>query len=273
MQDLADRTVGVLLGLAAGDRIGGPVRMALRVAESLRDCGGVDVSDIGRRYLDWWFEGAFDTGPTVAAVLSLVASGVTFEQASIRVDEKAGGMTAGCNPAHRCAPMAMCASLEDSGVDRAAVTEARLTHRHSLAGEVAAAVACLCRALIRGTQWSVALSVAAEDRSPETRRALEIRPPAGLSRSGFAPEVLGAAVHFVNASDSLPTALARSIDFAGQANYCPVLVGSIGGARWGRAQIEERFLHHQGDLVPRLTRVALSLARGWQNAEVYPHDA
>jgi ADP-ribosylglycohydrolase len=111
------------------------------------------------------------------------------------------------------------------------------------------------------------------DRIPEARRALEIQLPREISRSGFAPEVLSAAVHFVNASDSLPTALARSIDFAGQANYCPVLVGSIGGARWGRTQIEEKFLHHQGDLVPRLTRVALALARGWQYAEVYPHDA
>ena len=154
-------------------------------------------------------------------------------------------MTAGCNSAHRCAPLAMCASIKDLELGWAAVTEARLTHRHPLAGEVAAAVACLCRALIRGTRWSYALCVAANDRSLETRRALETQPPKEISRSGFALEVLGAAVHFVNASDSLPIALARSIDFAGQANYCPVLVGSIGGARWGRAQIEERFLHHQ----------------------------
>jgi len=51
MQDLEERTVGVLLGLAAGDRIGGPIRMALRIAKSLRDCDGIDVSDIGMRYL------------------------------------------------------------------------------------------------------------------------------------------------------------------------------------------------------------------------------
>lgn len=45
MQKLEERIVGLLLGLAAGDRIGGPVRMALRVAESLRDRSGLDVSD------------------------------------------------------------------------------------------------------------------------------------------------------------------------------------------------------------------------------------
>jgi len=267
MEDLEERTVGVLLGLAAGDRNGGPLRLALRVAESLRDRGGLDVSDIAMRYLDWWRDGAFDTGPTAAQVLSLVASGVAFEQAAIRVDEAAGGMTAGCNPAHRSAPLAMCASIEDSAVGRAAVTDARLTHRHPLAGDVAAAVACLCRALIRGASWSAALGVAAEGRSAETRRALEIPPHGKLSRNGFAPDALGAAIHFVDASTTFSTALARSIDFAGPANYCPVLVGSIGGARWGRAEIEDSSLQHQRDLVPRLKAVALDLARGWQNTE------
>ena len=263
MPAVEERTVGVLLGLAAGDRIGGPLRMALRVAESLRDRGGFDVGDIGTRYLDWWRGGAFDTGPTVAQVLSKVASGATFDQAAILVDEKAGGLTAGCNPAHRSVPLAMCASIEDSGLGQAAAAEAGLTHRHPLAGDVAAAVTCLCRALIRGASWSVALGVAAADRSPETRHALAIPTAGAVSRSGFAPDVLGAAVHFVDTSACFPDALARAIDFAGPANYCPVLVGSIGGARWGHAQIEESSLHHQRDLLPRLKAAARGLAGEW----------
>jgi len=263
MHDRQDRVIGVLLGLAAGDRNGGPVRMALRVAESLRDRGRLDVADIGMRYLDWWREGAFDTGPTVARVLSLVESGISFEQASILVHERTGGMTAGCNPAHRIAPLAMCARVDDSALEQAAVAEARLTHRHPLAGETAAVVARLCRALIRGLSWPDALGQAAEGRSPEIRRAVEGRPVDGLSRGGFAPEVLRSAIHFLNVSDSFPNALARSIDFAGPANYCPVLVGSIGGARWGRGQIKDAALSHQSDLISRLTAVALDLARGW----------
>lgn len=35
-------------------------------------------------------------------------------------------------------------------------------------------------------------------------------------------------------------------------NYCPVLVGSIGGARWGRAEIDEALYAHHDDLVARL---------------------
>ena len=256
LQDREARAVGVLLGLAAGDRIGGPVRMALRVAESVRDRHGVDVSDIGARYLLWWRDGAFDTGPTVEQVLSLVASGASFEDASTRVDAGLGGMTAGCNPAHRIAPIAMCASLDDAALHAAAVEEAQLTHRHPLAGEAAAVVARLCRALIQGSSWSHALGMVTDGRSAETVGA--------LSRGGFAPDALRSAVHFVDASDSLSTALARSIDFAGPANYCPVLVGSIGGARWGCGQVTEAMLRHHGDLVPRLTEVALALGAAWR---------
>ena len=263
MDDHEDRAAGVLLGLAAGDRIGGPIRMALRVAEHLRETKGFDADDIGRRYLEWWHEGAFDTGPTVARVLSLVASGMSYGQASVRVDEERAGMTAGCNPAHRIAPLAMCASLEDASLGAYAVREARLTHRHPLAGDVAAAVARLCRALIRGVPWPQAPTKAAEGRCPETRRALGNGTGAALSRGGFAPDVMAAAVFFVGTSASFEEALVRALAFAGPANYCPVLVGSIGGARWGRRSIDPPLVRHHGDdLCERVTAIAHALAEG-----------
>jgi hypothetical protein len=46
----------VLVGLAAGDWNGGPIRMAVRLAESLLDCGGFYPADVLDRYLHWWRE-------------------------------------------------------------------------------------------------------------------------------------------------------------------------------------------------------------------------
>jgi hypothetical protein len=54
---------GVLVGLATGERNGGPIRMAVRLAESLLECGGVKPMDILNCYLAWWRDGAFGTGP------------------------------------------------------------------------------------------------------------------------------------------------------------------------------------------------------------------
>jgi hypothetical protein len=47
-------------------------------------------------------------------------------------------------------------------------------------------------------------------------------------------------------------ALAQAIGFAGPSNCCPVLIGSIGGARWGHVQIEDTLFHNQINLMPRL---------------------
>src|SRR3954454_11993631 len=105
--DLIDRVRGVLLGLAAGDLIGGPLRMAVRLAESLIQRRGFDPDDILDRYLAWWREGAFDTGPVAAGVLSLVASGVPVGSAVARVHARSGGKTAGCNAGRRSPPRAM----------------------------------------------------------------------------------------------------------------------------------------------------------------------
>jgi len=84
-----------------------------------------------------------------------------------------------------------------------------------------------------------------------------------LNRGGFAPAVLAAAVHFVGSSDTFDTALDASLQFAGPANYCPVLVGSIGGARWGASSIGDKMLDHC-DILVRVRSAAASLASQWR---------
>lgn len=263
MEDTKDRVSGLLLGLAAGDYNGGPIRLAIRLAKSLHDRGGFDVSNVGKRYLNWWNKGAFDTGPTTAKVLSLVATGVSFEKATVQVDQKANGMTAGCNPAHRSAVLAMCVNISNEQLADTALAEACLTHRHPLAGDVAAATTRLCRALIRGTPWPEALEWAGENRLSETQQALKSNSDEGLSMGGFAPDVLAAAIYFTQSSNSFSEALRRSLDFAGPENYCPVLAGSIGGAKWGQSQIDVACHHYPRDLMPQLLSVAQNLVEGW----------
>ena len=88
VEGVKDRVEGILLGLAAGDRNGGPIRMAVRLAESLADSGTVDVRDIAARYMEWWHHGAFDTGPVAARVFTLVDAGLSFGGAGVAVGEK-----------------------------------------------------------------------------------------------------------------------------------------------------------------------------------------
>lgn len=257
---IQDRVAGVLAGLAAGDRNGGPIQMALRIAESLAAMGVFDRADVGDRYLSWWRNGAFDTGPVTGRVLGLVAEGSTFDEAAAHVDLKICGQTAGCNPAHRCAPLAMAPFLDDTELVRAALSEASLTHAHPLAGDAAAAVAMLCGVLIRGEEWESALERAGKGRLGEVRRALAAIAPAG--RGGYSPVALGSAIFFIGTSFSLTDALSRSIAYAGPENYCPVLVGSIGGARWGRSAVPTQLLP-AGKLWKRIDVVTTALTNLW----------
>ena len=230
--------------------------MAVRLAESLLDCGGFDPSDILSRYLAWWREGAFGTGPVSDRALELVASGMPVQEATAQVHREFGGMTAGCNPAHRSPPLAMLASLADNDLPGCAMTEARLTHHDPVAGEVAAAVNKLCRALISGDAWDVALWQGGEFAAQEGPG----------NKGGFAPDVLRAALHFVGSSACFAEALDRSLVFAGPSNYCPVLVGAVAGARWGASAIPPSSLAHV-EILPRVRAIAAALAAGW------PEDA
>jgi ADP-ribosylglycohydrolase len=248
----ADRCRGVLLGLAAGDKNGGPIRMAMHVAESLRDWGRFDPADILRRYLNWWKAGAFDTGPVSDRALELITTGMPVPEATAQVHHEFGGKTAGCNPAHRSAPLSMLAAIADEDLAASTMAEAQLTHHDPLAGEVAAAVNRLCRMLIRGVPWDDALRPFA--------RFIDQEGPG--NNGGFAPDVLRAAVYFVGTSADFAEALERSLAFAGPANYCPVLVGTIAGARWGASAIPPTALAHV-DLLVGVRATAEALAAGW----------
>lgn len=253
-----DRLRGTMLGLAAGDRIGGPIRMALELAESLAACGRFAPEDVQRRYLAWWRREGFDAGPVTTAVLTMILRGTAPAVAVAKVDAAMNGKTAGCNPAHRALPLALCAFLPKAALGPAARTEARLTHQHPLAGEIAAATVLLGRACVQGQGWADALTQAG------------VTVPATIRPTGFAPDTLGAAVYFVEHATGFPDALQQALAFAGPENYCPVLAGALAGARWGASTIPESELTHlrrEPALYARIEQVCEKLAPGW---EQYP---
>lgn len=263
MEDVRDRVRGVITGMAAGDRIGGPIRMAVRLSESLVTQNRFDINHIRDCYLNWWSQDGFDTGPVSEKVFELAASGMPFKEAVNQVDKELAGHTAGCNPVHRNLPIAMATFIDDKELSSAAIQEASLTHKHIYAGDVAAATLLLCRNLIRGVDWVTALQNAAEGRTLQTRQALQRNSGTPLNSGGFAPHVLNAAVFFVNESASFVEALNEAITFAGSTNYCPVVVGAIGGAKWGSADIPKNELSHC-EIIQRVRTVADFLAVQWK---------
>ena len=206
-----------------GDQIGGPTELARIVQYSLSARRRLDASDLAQRYLNWWQNGAFDTGPTFALVFGRVAKGMSITQAVEEVDKQLGGQTAGCGPAQRISPLAACAFIPTAQIANAAREEARITHYHPHAGDAAAIVALLCRRLFEGNKWMQAKDYVSQD-EPEAWTAIQ---GASLSDGGYAFDVVRTAIHFLDGEDALPMAA----KFSGSQNYCPVIVGAIDAAR------------------------------------------
>ncbi len=253
------RRHGLLLGLAAGDKNGGPIQMALCLAESLAEQRMFDLESIWQSYFQWWAREGFDTGPTAESVFGHVADGMSWKDAAGVVNAERGGQTVGCNPAHRASPLAMATFLMPGELSELAMREAALTHAHPLAGEVSAAVIALCRGLIDGLPWKSAIESASVSKTPEVAAALMQSERHPLDDSGYSPEVLRAAVFFVDSSHDFSSALEASLKFAGPANYSPVLVGAIAGSRYGAEAVCATHWPAQ-HIVKRIQRVAGRLA-------------
>ena len=210
-------------GLARGDQYGGPLTMARILYDSLEANQGLDQEDIAARYLAWWRTDAFDTGPVFDAVFQKIDEGIPYAKAAQDVHEEINGATAGCNPAHRIAPLALFDFVSIQDLGKLARTEARITHWHPIAGDMAALMAYLCRFLLDGYTWDDA-KLMTQSMEPEAWKALK---QASVSTDGYAPNVMRTAVEFLDQPDSLKSAK----EFAGIGNYCPVIVGALDALR------------------------------------------
>eukprot|EP01121_Diplochlamys_sp_Union-15-3_P004656 TRINITY_DN14848_c0_g1_i1.p1 TRINITY_DN14848_c0_g1~~TRINITY_DN14848_c0_g1_i1.p1 ORF type:complete len:275 (-),score=59.94 TRINITY_DN14848_c0_g1_i1:66-890(-) len=271
--DAVDRAKGVLLGLAAGDRNGGPMRMALRLAESILEKKQYNRADVIERYKKWYQgppndeEKAFDTGNTFARVFYFYSQGMDIDCAAQKIYKE--NNSAGINAGHRVTPLACLKQLSYDELLEKTRIESEITHVHPLSVDIAICVNILCRALIEGETFDVACSKVRA--YTKTKKSFELQTLFGatdqeqLNKLGFAPDVLKAALYFVQNQADFGSAITKSVEFAGSANYCPVLVGSIAGAKYGASAISPTFLEHIPEkLLQRITKAAEGLAVFWK---------
>ena len=214
-------TKAIEIGFQRGDKNGGPTELAKILSNSLVACNGFNKSDLVKRYYHWWNTDAFDTGPTFAMVFQKVSQGISIEDASIQVHKQLNGMTAGCGPAHRIAPLARYKDIPTNQLIDFARQEARITHHHPDAGNCSAVMVLLCRYLIEGNSWAVSKELVSQNKEMKSTW-INIQ-NAKLNKGGYVLDVMHSAFHFLNTED----ALEKSLKFAGPANYCPVIVGVI----------------------------------------------
>lgn len=255
---MENRAIGCLVGLATGDDNGGPTAMMLKNLELTTQTKTLMTPYVGKGYLEWFRKDGFDAGLVTHKVLELVDSGLSFDEAAKQIDKEVGGMTAGISPAHRSTPLILpyvawylrspnfFEEFPNTGFQEfqsAIEREAELTHLHKEAAEVSLAVNAIIMYLMLGKDEFSSIKFgmkflnydwAWHDNIFQHLDSLTID---DLSDGGYAPDVLVAALWFLMKNLTFEDALKQSKEFAGVANYCPVLVGSIGGAMYGYNEI------------------------------------
>ena len=207
----------ILEGVKKGDQIGGPYELSKILANSLQANNGFNKDDLTKRYLEWWKEDAFDTGPTYASVFTNILKGYDHEKAVLKTHQDFDENTAGCGPAHRCMPLAGFIKIPAEELIGLARLEAKITHYHEDAGNGSAIVVLLCRHLLEGKNIENAcLEVSKNKELHQSWKQVE---KAKLSPDGYVYNVIHSALYFIKNKSTLED----SIKFSGKANYSSVI--------------------------------------------------
>ncbi len=291
---LADRARGVMLGLAVGDalgaalewdhpdqitaRYGGPLRdlvasklwrlgewtddtaMATALAESLADRAGYDEDDVLARYLVWSRSAPKDIGATVSHALARASVPADSRRAAAAWHEQTGGHSAGNGSLMRTAPIAIRFRNDVGAIERVSRSESSLTHHDPLAGDACTFLNLTIAALLNGkpppTSSSVVGQAAAEARTTTAEQLME-----PVQRQiGFVLTALRVAFWAAFTADTLEQAIVSAANLGGDADTNAAITGALAGARFGAAQIPQRWLEplqardHIAGLATRLLR-------------------
>ena len=288
-----DRAIGALVGLACGDAVGttlefrspgsfepiddmvggGPfglepgqwtddTSMALCLAESIIETGGMDQADQMRRYLRWRDDGhlssngrCFDIGFTTNEQLS------RFELTGVPVDPDVDDDACANGSLMRLAPAAI-RWTDPVEVALMAAESSRPTHAADRPVDACRLMATMLAALISGATWSEVTSPGYWNGSELHSTIQEIADGsyriAGrrIRGSGYCVEALEAALWAVDGASDFRSAVLRAANLGDDADTTAAIAGQLAGARWGRSGIPAEWLERltMGDEIVAMAR-------------------
>lgn len=242
--------------------------LALCLLASLLDCGRLDPSDLGQRFVRWYDEGylavdanVFDVGIQTAEALRAIKAGVAPLNAGPSGENRLGN-----GSLMRVLPLTRWSQGDDQSLIADAMTQSRLTHGH-LRAQVCCALYCLWarRVMQQAAQpWDTAvatLRVLWPEISPE-RAELEyhIRPDDATpgDGGGYVVATLRSARWAVESTSDYVGAVRAAIGLGKDTDTTACVAGGVAGLRYGVAGIPQRWrdgLRGQDLLAPLLARL------------------
>lgn len=277
-ETVRNRGRGALVGLACGDAVGTAVEfsapgsfeavtdmvgggpfglepgqwtddtsMALCLAESIVETGGLDLADNLSRYLRWRHDGhlssngrCFDIGGTTSQQLA------RFERTGKPVDLSVDQEAAANGSLMRLAPVPiawhrdLAVAVERSG------ESSRSTHPATRPVDACRLAGAIIAALVAGTPWA---SVTAPDfwQWGELHPLIEsvaagsyrAKEPPEIHGTGYCVDALEAALWAVDGAEDFRSAVLRATNLGDDADTTAAIAGQFAGARWGESAIPQ----------------------------------
>lgn len=278
---LLDRYRGVLLGVACGDALGGPVEFLTRdvvadrfpngvrefvgggwldldpgeitddtqqtliLSRALNE-GGLDLESFGAGLLDWYRSAPKDIGNTTVVALRALASGATPEESGLVALAERGERGAAANGAvMRCAPVALRFRSDPARLVQASLASAKVTHAESRASWGAVAVNQALVHLLNGGAVEEALAAAVIG-IPDQQVRDAVLGAAAMKRDevgagGFVLHTVGASFW---ALANFPTAeeiIIQAVSLGEDADSTGAVAGALAGAAFGAQALPIRW--------------------------------
>ena len=275
---LRDRARGALLGLAVGDALGttlefsrrdqhphhaemtggGPfgltpgqwtddTSMALALAESLAERGGLDPRDLMDRFRRWWRDGAYScTGRCFDIGIATRQALARFEATGDPMAGSTDPQTAGNGSLMRLAPVVLQGWRDAAAMRHLAAAQSRTTHAAPQAVEACEYFALLLRQAILGAPRAALLAPQDWPGDPGIAGAASGvwrgRERAAVRSSGYVLHTLEAALWAVDRTDSFEAAVVLAVNLADDADTVGAVTGQLAGALHGLSGIPDRWL-------------------------------
>lgn len=308
-----DRAVGALVGLAVGDAVGtalefeppgtftpiadmvggGPFRlepgqwtddtsMAMCLAESILDTGGLDPADQLRRYVAWRNDGywssngrCFDIGGTTARALA------RFERSGAVTDPTPDEAAAANGSLMRLAAVPIRWHTDTAEAAERSAESSRTTHSAQRPTDACRVLGAMLAALIQGSPadevldpgfWQ--LGALHPEVEQVARGSWAAKHPPEIRGTGYSVAALEAALWAVGGAVDFRDAVLRAANLGDDADTTAAIAGQLAGARWGWSGIPTGWRHQLTDGV-RIAAIAGRLfdaAASTTPGALWPHD-
>jgi ADP-ribosyl-[dinitrogen reductase] hydrolase len=281
---LQDRYRGVLLGVACGDALGGPVEFLKRpdVAERFPDgvrefvgggwldldpgeitddtqqtlilCralteAGLDLEAFGEGLLEWYRSAPKDIGNTTVVALRALASGASpTESGEIALAARGERGAAANGAVMRCAPVALRFRKNTADLVRASLDSARVTHAESRAAWGAVAVNQALVHLLSGGDIPGA-GAAAVSGIPDQRVSDAVIGASSIGRDqvtagGYVLATVGASFWALANFATAEEIIVQAVSLGEDADSTGAVAGALAGAAYGAQALPGRWREH-----------------------------